>query len=155
MIGKLKHPFFKSFFTLGCVCWGISVLLCILNSRLIKEGIHGRPVWLLAILFFLGFSGTIYALFIALPKEAYTKNSAVVTSGIYGLCRHPAFWPFALACVSAGIFFGGKAMAAECIILIVLEFIYIVVQDIYFLPKYINGYSGYRKTVPFLIPRIR
>lgn len=155
MCGRLKQGFFKSFFTLGCVCWALSALLCILKSRLVTQGTPGGPAWLLLSLFFIGLFLTIYALFIALPKEAYTKDSTVVNTGIYGLCRHPAFWPFALCCVSLSIFFGGKIMAAECIMLITLEFIYIVVQDIYFLPQYIKGYSEYRKTVPFIIPRIR
>ena len=37
----------------------------------------------------------------------------------------------------------------------VLNFLYIVMQDMYFFPKYIEGYEEYKKRVGFLIPKTR
>lgn len=99
----------------------------------------------------------IYSLFFAFPtKEAYVRTDGkreVCDRGIYALCRHPgviwfAFLMFSL-CFSAGLpLLNAAVLSAE-------NLAYAALQDIYFFPKLLEGYAGYKKKAPFIIPSIQ
>ena len=86
----------------------------------------------------------IYTLFFALPfRDTYTEAEQVpvVSTGVYGLCRHPGFWPF--------------LTLAAAVVFPLCNGLYIYIQDRWIFPQYIHGYDEYRRAVPFLIPRRR
>jgi len=72
--------------------------------------------------------------------------------GVYGLCRHPGFWMFALCYLFLALFFFDIRLLYCCVVYSICNFLYILLQDVYIFPKYIRGYSEYKKRVPFLIP---
>jgi len=98
----------------------------------------------------------IYTLFFALPfQSTYTRGNdlPVVSTGVYGLCRHPAFWPFLLLYAALWLTFGGNRLLLAAVVYPVCNWLYIYVQDRCIFPQYIHGYDTYRLSVPFLIPR--
>lgn len=99
--------------------------------------------------------GVLYALFFALPfDKTYTGGGdlPLVSHGLYGVCRHPAFWPFAAFCFFLWLLFSGRRLLWAAILYTACNFLYIYVQDRYIFPQYIRGYEDYKKTVPFLLP---
>lgn len=150
--GWIRH--FRVFFPGGCVLVTLSALFAVRKSSLVSTGNGFPPFALWLILSFVFLAGTVYALFFALPRGTYRgTNHAVFDRGIYGLCRHPAFWPFSALSVSLYLLFGGRSMLYEALTLLVCEFVYIVLQDRIYFPRYLEGYSEYRRKVPFLIPK--
>ena len=100
----------------------------------------------------------IYTLFFALPfSDTYMESDdlPVIDHGVYGLCRHPGFWALALVYLFLWLLFESTALLAAFIIYNICNFIYIYIQDRFIFPKYIRGYTEYKKSVPFLIPRFR
>ena len=97
----------------------------------------------------------IYALFFALPfDDTYVQSDALplVNKGLYGTCRHPGFWMFVLFYLFLALLFHSRPLFYCFIIYNVCNFIYIVIQDRFIFPEYIEGYTEYKKTVPFLVP---
>ncbi|HEY9054161.1 MAG TPA: hypothetical protein VIO60_05020 [Rectinemataceae bacterium] len=86
-----------------------------------------------------------------------------VRTGSYGICRHPGFWWLAFLvlflCLRSGAAGGAPGAAAQSLglaaILVGMDFILVLVQDIYSFPKAFSDYEDYKKSVPFLLPRIR
>jgi protein-S-isoprenylcysteine O-methyltransferase Ste14 len=96
--------------------------------------------------------------FLEFPKErkkSSLPSGALVQSGSYGLCRHPGFWWFSLLALDLAALRGFGSFLGSAILLITLNFILILVQDVYLFPKIFDGYDDYRKSVPFLFPRKR
>ncbi len=90
-------------------------------------------------------------------ERAASGNSSgsLVTSGSYGLCRHPGFWWFSLLVLDLAALRGFGGFLLSAILLILLDFVLILVQDVYLFPKIFDGYDDYKKSVPFLFPRKR
>lgn len=94
-----------------------------------------------------------YILFFALPKDTYKKtdkDSSLVDTGVYNKCRHPGFYGFTFFALALAVLGGSKEGLIAGIAYSVLNLIYIVVQDVYYFPSYIEGYTDYKKKVPFL-----
>ena len=97
----------------------------------------------------------IYVLFFALPFEnTYVQSSKLplVNKGVYTSCRHPGFWPFVFFYLFLALLFSSNQLFWCFIVFSICNFLYIVIQDKFIFPKYIEGYLQYKKTVPFLIP---
>ena len=98
----------------------------------------------------------IYTLFFALPfHDTYTEagQEPVVSTGVYGLCRHPGFWPFLTLYACLWLTFRGPWLLAAAVVFPLCNGFYIYIQDRWIFPRYIHGYDEYRRAVPFLIPR--
>jgi len=80
---------------------------------------------------------------------------SVVSSGTYRWCRHPGFWWFAILMVAIGAMRGFSGYYLTILLLIALDLLLIFIQDRYTFPKVFRGYEEYKKSVPFLIPRIK
>ena len=99
--------------------------------------------------------GLVYVLFFALPfTETYTESGdlPLVNRGVYGACRHPGFWMFAVFYFFLWLFFTGPQMFWAFLLYPTCNLLYIYVQDRYIFPQYIRGYDDYKRTVPFVIP---
>ena len=141
-------------FPAGGVLLGLSVGLCILSS--VKDGFT-LTLWGAVSMFFalISLLTTVYALFFALPANTYSTSGelTVVATGLYGLCRHPACWPYACIFLFLYIAFGGKMLLWAMFLYPGCNLLYVWLQDRYIFPAYIKGYEQYRSEVPFLIPR--
>lgn len=107
---------------------------------------------------FCSLAALLYALFIALPaRETYIEGGRrrVIARGIYSLCRHPAVWAFSAFYLSLYIMLASKPSLAAWLLFTALNIAYSAAQDRWILPKVLDGYEEYRKSVPFLIPRFK
>jgi protein-S-isoprenylcysteine O-methyltransferase Ste14 len=77
-----------------------------------------------------------------------------VVSGTYSLCRHPGFWWFTFFLVSMGALKDFSAYFPTILLMIAFDLLLIVIEDCYTFPKVFRGYDDYKKSVPFLIPRL-
>lgn len=116
-----------------------------------------RIFLIIAILLAFLFSGTlIYTLFFALPfKTTYIdppKKKHVHADGVYALCRHPGFWPFAGLYLSLYMIVPNKQIVIMIFLFIGLNFLYVVFQDRWTFPKIFVDYGQYTNSTPFLVP---
>ena len=152
---RWQKQFLNLLFPLGGVLLAGSTLLCILASGLTDFTWHaGTILGMLGCVISAGIM--IYALFFALPfQDTYAESHdvPVISTGLYGLCRHPAFWPMLALYVLLWLTFGGGWLLAAAILYPLCNLLYIIIQDRRIFPQYIRGYDEYKKQVPFLIPR--
>ncbi|NCU32953.1 MAG: hypothetical protein EOM23_08500, partial [Candidatus Moranbacteria bacterium] len=98
----------------------------------------------------------IYTLFFALPfKETYgtmKETNDLCTDGVYALCRHPGFWPFAGFYLSLCIIVPTQTIFVLTFILVGLNFLYILFQDQWTFRKTFVDYDRYTDSTPFLMP---
>jgi len=102
----------------------------------------------------IGFIEMIYALFFALPfSKTYVKNTAstsLVTTGLYGLCRHPGVWGFFLFFFCGALASGNGTFLIASLVWTLLDVLHVYLQDTLFFVKTLNGYTLYQQTTPFL-----
>ena len=145
----------NSFFALGGLLLIGSTVLCIAKS--VFSGFCWSIGTVIGLAACAGSAAIlVYALFFALPfQDTYTESHElpVVSTGLYGLCRHPAFWPMLALYLFLWLTFGGPWLLAAAIIYPLCNLFYIYIQDRWIFPLYIRGYDQYKQNVPFLIPR--
>lgn len=116
--------------------------------------LHGVWRWAVLGLAAIFFILLIAALFFALPAgDAYTRpgeSRAVVSAGMYALCRHPGVLWFAglYLCLwgAAGVPFWETAGYSGLNVLLV------IFEDRCVFPDRLKGYRDYQRTAPFLLP---
>lgn len=153
---RWQRPMLNSFFAVGGLLLILSTALCIVPVLRDFRPSLFSALMLTALI--ISGAALIYALFFALPfEDTYreSKSLPLVSGGIYGLCRHPGFWPFLLVYVFLWLSFGGEWLMWAMLIFPLCNLIYIIIQDKYIFPLYIEGYESYKQSVPFLIPRRR
>lgn len=157
-VNKLRwhRPLLNVSYPAGVILLALSAALCIGDRA--ADGLTLRfGVVIFLILSIVSLFLTVYALFFALPAKTYsrTEHLPVVSSGLYGICRHPACWPFTLIYVFLYLALGGKWLFCSMLLFPALNLVYVAIQDKYIFPVIIRGYDDYRASVPFLIPRLR
>lgn len=152
---KAKSKILKSLFFAGVL------LLAAATGLLLLSGLHTgdfptHHVVLFLILALIFLLLLIYTLFFALPfNTTYINESAkpkVCMVGIYGMCRHPGFWWFLGMYICIALAVPTLEMVIGAVIFCILNFIYIIMQDIWTFPKYFDDYDQYKEKVPFLVP---
>lgn len=143
-------------FMAGCLFWALATVRMLYSGW--REVNILKPVqfiWILLSGIFLIL--LVYSLFFALPvKETYgekqIENPPVCDEGVYALCRHPGYlWYFGFYLFSF-LIFPTLNYLVNAVLLCVLNFIYIWVEDKYFFPSMFSNYEDYKERVPFLIP---
>lgn len=100
----------------------------------------------------------VYLLFIEIPVSPQFKKSSERTAinyGSYGLVRHPAFYPFLFVTIALSILIGDKSFIGIAAYMNILNFILIVLEDIFLFPKIFSNYIVYKEQVPFLLPNLK
>lgn len=101
----------------------------------------------------------IYSLFIEIPFHAtYAEkrlSNKLITSGTYALVRHPGLLWLTLLYISLILLFPSPTIIVATIIWLIMDLIYIVLQDKLFFPRMFPEYKSYRKLTPFVIPNRR
>lgn len=96
----------------------------------------------------------VYALFFALPpKASYTapgERRETRASGVYALCRHPGVLFFVPLYICLWLAFGLPLL--HVILYALLDVLLVVYEDFRVFPVVLEGYVGYRKQAPFLLP---
>jgi protein-S-isoprenylcysteine O-methyltransferase Ste14 len=98
----------------------------------------------------------IYSLFIEIPFRAtYTeggKSNQLVTSGTYALVRHPGVLWLILFYLALTLLFPSVTIIVAAIAWLIMDIIYVVLQDKIVFPRLFPDYKSYQKLTPFLIP---
>lgn len=142
------------FFMMAVLAFGFGLRGVVASPRALQF-----PAWLTS----LGWVGIvlfslllIYSIFIEIPlKTTYLQSGTIqplVSTGTYALVRHPGllWWTgFALSLwvvhPSTLVIWAGAAWMAANLVLIFLE-------DDYFFPRTIPGYTDYKQQTPFIFP---
>ena len=142
-----KKRWMNPLFAMGNVCLALVAVRLILEalSLLFGEAGTGLALVLWLCLAAVCLAGLIYTLYFALPFDSTYCREAdrhkACRTGIYGWCRHPGIWWF------FGCFFclGMSAGAG----------LYAWYQDRYIFVKEFSDYEDYRRSVPFLLPKMK
>lgn len=84
-----------------------------------------------------------------------TGEDSVVETGSYALVRHPGFLWFALMWLAIILIYLNTEVTEIGAAMVVLDFLLVVAEDLYFFPRIFSDYEEYKKRTPFLLPRIR
>ncbi|MHB9092962.1 MAG: methyltransferase family protein [Chloroflexota bacterium] len=130
-----------------------TVMLCLDSER------WPVPAWAAALgglLLALAGAVTVYCLFVDLPfRRTYLADGAprpVVKTGSYALVRHPGVLPYAVALVGLALLTGSTLLLASLPLWVALDLLWVVIQEGFVFPKTIDGYAGYRRETPMLLP---
>lgn len=95
----------------------------------------------------------IYTLFFALDfKDTYLEDKfKVCDTGMYALTRHPGLIWFIFTYLFLALALGSSVMLVATGVYSLLNFIYIVIQDVYVFPILFCDYDEYKKSTPFII----
>lgn len=150
---KTKITILNSMFALGAsLLFYASIMLIISTPQDFEVSLWG--VVLFSILSFISGLFMFYALFGALPfKKTYVQvnHNQVIDSGLYALCRHPGVWGFFFMYLFAFLASGRWIVLIACIVWTVMDILHVWIQDVYFFPKMLQGYTSYQKHTPFLV----
>ncbi len=150
---KKIHWVFNTFFAIGVLLIAIaSIALFIIPIQMFSLGsLLSGVFYALAIL---AAVQMFYSLFGALPfKSTYVsaKANQTIDTGMYALCRHPGVWGFFLMYLALFLATGNMLLLMACVIWTIMDVIHVWIQDKYFFPKTLLGYSNYQQTTPFLL----
>jgi protein-S-isoprenylcysteine O-methyltransferase Ste14 len=109
-----------------------------------------------ACLLLISLSLLIYSLFIEIPfHSTYAEKgigTKLITTGTYALTRHPGVIWLALVYLSLAIFFPSPTLFLAVTVWLIMDIIYVVLQDRIFFPEMFPDYHSYQQKTPFLIP---
>lgn len=149
----------KALSSIGYLCITASAVLLMVSARLPNATVgHFLVDGVPALVFFLLL---IYSVFVEIPLALRRKalvrahERTVVSVGFYGKVRHPGFIWFTLLWVSIAFLYRDSVVTIVGSILVALDFVLVLMEDIYFFPRIFRGYDEYKKEVPFLIPGTR
>lgn len=153
---SLKNiPFIKQMAGLLAIILNVyaTVMVCISPAK------FDVPVYILvpgACLLAVSLSLLIYSLFIEIPfRSTYLQkevSSKLVTTGTYALTRHPGVLWLALVYISLAMIFPSATLFIAVVIWLIMDIIYVVLQDRIFFVRMFPEYDSYRHRTPFLIP---
>lgn len=151
---SLVKPLLWSF---GILALGFSIVQIIhTSSRIALTQWLTVPGWILLVL---SLVSILYILFINLPfRNTYLNSKTeqlLVTTGLYGLVRHPGLYPFVGTMTGLVMVFPSYNMFMAAIIFTGADLALIVFQDRIVFPRMFNDYSEYKKEVPMIFPDIR
>jgi protein-S-isoprenylcysteine O-methyltransferase Ste14 len=117
------------------------------------------PAWLAAtggVIFPLALGLLVYSMFLELPlSRTYLRSSRgpnLITTGTYALVRHPTLLWFAIGVVSLVLLTHSQLLLIALPIWLVLDTLWVLLQDNLSLPRAFPGYEDYRKTTPMIVP---
>lgn len=97
-----------------------------------------------------------WSLFINLPfRKTYVASGVgdkLVTTGLYGLVRHPGVPGFVLVLLSLILVSRSSLLLTAAPIFTLLDIVLVIVQDKLVFGKMFAGYDGYRRKTPMLVP---
>lgn len=140
-----KQKLLKVCFTIGIFMIILSTVFAVFNPI---RNIFGIFITVIALCY------TIYTLFFALDfNDTYIADKYEVNDkGLYALCRHPGF--YGLLGIYLGLFIAYRTdlLFMMFIVYNLLNFLYILFEDLVVFTKIFNDYDRYKSEVPFLIP---
>jgi protein-S-isoprenylcysteine O-methyltransferase Ste14 len=144
----------KPLFAIGFVFVFASTVL-IVSSNFVDILSVSESVILL-ISFLLSTIMLVYILFFAIPfDDSYItqfNERKAYKERVYALTRHPGIIPFTLMYLIIAYALKSNEVTIFSVIMILMNVMYVYLQDKYFFPKLFSDYDIYKQQTPFLIP---
>lgn len=140
-------------FPLSCVMVGVSTALMVWISK-DYFALNGFSLVSLALAVACGIAMVI-ALFFSLPKDTYTdpgQKRKAFKGGMYALCRHPGVLWYALMYVFLMLPMQNMAGWTICLVLVLGNVLYMLLQDFWTFPAVFVDYSEYKQKTPLFFP---
>jgi len=155
---KRMHKITASLRIVGYSAVSIPLLWVVLNLSTQTQWFSWPGLARVALWMFAAFSlgmllWTVFFEIRTIRKKKGIPEDALVSEGSYSRCRHPGFWWFVALALCLGVLEPSDDNVLMLFLMILLDLILIWVKQDIFFPKLFAGYSGYKKAVPFLIPR--
>lgn len=148
---KMLHPLLNGLFVVGVLLLVYSTIIILYSDSSLFYFTAYPILWIISIL---GLLEMIYALFFALPfNKTYvttTKHAQIISTGLYGLCRHPGVWGFFIFYFFAALATGNGTLLMAAGLWTVMDILHVWIQDRLFFVKTLEGYETYKTTTPFL-----
>jgi protein-S-isoprenylcysteine O-methyltransferase Ste14 len=99
----------------------------------------------------------IYSVFIEIGLQSpYNgcKERMAIDKGTYGLVRHPGFIWFLLLILILISLYRNIQFALFALCITFMNFVLILIEDLFLFPKLFVNYEDYKRKVPFIIPRL-
>jgi protein-S-isoprenylcysteine O-methyltransferase Ste14 len=148
---KMLHPLLNGLFAVGVLMLAYATAMILFSETPLFTFVSTPILWVVSVL---GFIEMIYALFFALPfTKTYVQtesNSSLITTGLYGLCRHPGVWGFFLFYLFAALASGNGTLLIAAIVWTIMDILHVYIQDSLFFVKTLQGYTLYKQRTPFL-----
>lgn len=105
----------------------------------------------IAVIFFIMI---IYSNFIEIGiKSPYSIDQrSAYTRGTYSIVRHPGFLWFIFSMIPMILLYKNRNFTLIAMSMVVMNFVLIIIEDVFLFPKIFINYKDYRKSVPFIIP---
>ncbi len=130
-----------------------------LTWTLAAPGRFAWPTWVVAVGCVLTVAGAAllsYSLFIEIPfRTTYAQpgtGGLLVTTGTYALVRHPGVLWLGLLLAGLTLASRGRLMLVAGATWLVLDAIYVWLQEVLLFGKMFAGYAAYQRTTPMLVP---
>jgi len=141
---------------------GLATAACFLAAllwTLATPGSFAWPQWVAIVGWPLLVAGAVllsYSLFIEIPFVAtYARRGSsevLVTTGTYALVRHPGVLWFGLLMAGLTLASRGRLMLIAGTAWLILDAIYVWLQELFLFRKMFPGYEEYQRTTPMLVP---
>lgn len=105
-----------------------------------------------------GLFGMVVSLFFTLPKGTYAepgKRRRTYKRKMYALCRHPGVLFYCIFYLFLWLAMPSPKGLIECVVFILGDVAYMLVQDLWSFPKIFYDYDQYKKQTPMFIPNGR
>jgi protein-S-isoprenylcysteine O-methyltransferase Ste14 len=151
------HKYLNICFLAGVLLLAYATLGILLSDLPIFELALGLRL-IFGLLALLSLLLTFYSLFFALPFSttyvAIESRNQVIDTGMYAVCRHPGVIWFLSFYIFLWLASGKSLIFWATIVWTGMDIVHVYVQDRWFFPKNLIGYTQYRRRVPFLIPSL-
>lgn len=88
-------------------------------------------------------------------NERHPGGRPVVSTGFYGMVRHPGFLWFLLLWVAIDAIYRCPLVTLIGAGLVATDLLLVVLEDLIFFPRIFSDYAEYKEQVPFIIPHLR
>jgi len=154
----------RRYLSRALIIFGYAAIVCSLWKLFSANGVSMHPEFLRILFTLTAGAGTIllvYSTVLEIPlllwlsrdnDIAPSPGRRVLTTGTYGLVRHPGFLWMLLATISFAALYDTRVVTVAVTAVNILNFLLICVEDIYLFPRIFSNYDEYRREVSFLIP---
>ncbi len=148
---RLKNRLLRSCFYLGVVMLAASTVgLCIKQDSTPLSARYRVPFLVLALFFGLF---TLYSVLSVSFVNRGNGEKRVFSGGLYAVCRHPGFLFFVPMYICLWLGAGLPFVAAA--VFIGLNLLLVLFEDKLVFPAFLQGYSEYKTTTPFIVPNAK
>lgn len=154
-VSWLRVAYLKPILGLGVVAGFAAALV----GTLAAPGRYDWPAWVTVAGWPLVAAGAlllVYSLFVEIPfTKTYAKTGVgdeLVTTGTYALTRHPGVLWLGLLLAGLVLVSRGQLMLVAAIVWVLLDALYVWLQEVCLFCKMFPAYPAYQRTTPMLVP---